>query len=51
MMKRMLILCLAMELFATCTYSQQSPIDSLIKDFKGFIFDSKIKPAKLTLEI
>lgn len=49
-MKRVLSLCLIMQLFATCAFSQQSPIDSLIKDFKGFMFDYKIQPARRALE-
>lgn len=49
-MKRVLSLCLVMQLFATYAFSQQSPIDSLIKDFKGFMFEYKIQPARRALE-
>lgn len=49
-MKRVLSLCLVMQLFATSVFSQQSPIDSLIKDFKGFMFEYKIQPARRALE-
>lgn len=39
-----------MQLFATCAFSQQNPIDSLIKDFKSFMFDYKIQPSRRALE-
>jgi hypothetical protein len=49
-MKRVLSLCLAMQLFATCAFSQQNQIDSIIKDFKSFMFEYKIQPARRALE-
>lgn len=33
-----------------CAFSQQNRIDSLLNDFKGFMFAYKIQPAKLALE-
>lgn len=50
-MKGLLSLCIVIQIFNTDVFCQKKQIDSLIIDFKGFLFDYKIQPARRALEI